>query len=974
MTNIIKYFTKLFFVTAVLLGFNSVVSALEINSNGVTGTLNTTVTSGVSVRTGDIDCNLVNGTTYSDSRMTDTGHQESVAGTRHASYNSGSGKGCAKRRTDGYGNVGKTSSGGNNIVGANGDDGNMNYSNGSIVDATNRIFTSFSGETGGVGVNLSLVGSYNPVNQFNDPEYKAFTPNAKENIRSDFDILDAYLNFDVGTANITAGQFVTNWGEATFIPIGFNGLVTNALDLNKLRVPGSSIREALVPAKQVTVNFMEGDWSIDAYVQFGESHIALPEAGTFWGSEVASGDRLSIAGARGKENGTASTACDYWALYSQHGAGVVGTNPDSHICNATVVANHNTLRPLTSTASLLADGLNAAFGNTATRSAIASVAASLGSGATATFGGQAGDVLSAAADTGKLLAAAEHFGTTEDMLEGVGEIGAVTARGVGHTFADGEGQFGFAARTYLADIGTGVDIGLYYANYDSKVPYFRGIGRGGNTAGDALGMYTLAATFDIATQTFSDGSADSRAGGLGGQEYIAAYSGGLAWTDLSAAEIAGWSKIKQAIGNITYNEGICASYLKNQAAGMFYNGSFADSAATEYQGSAWTSEQQAVALKYFLTTEIDGVSYHDAGKCAYYAAAWGRTATLAAAGAGLGAATNPLGNIQYEFIYPENNEIMGASFNTNVGSTMVNGEVTYRPSFPLATRVDDQLLQLADANGANALLGLLTFQGIYADATLAAAAGAYLYPNCGGASTDCTALFKDFERSSLPRISQATVYAGDYYSTPWLEYDVVTINLGTTTSFTASAPITVGLGADNTVLVSELGIVHVRDLDDTRGFLNRGGYVEGVGGDKCKGIAGTSSGAIGAASALAAVTNIGASQTDPLFGNGGYCEDKNTIDDTSMTYRLVGAATYNNAFNSAWSITPNFAWAHDFSGYGSTSLGGFVPGKMALSVGVGASLGSALSMSATWVNQMGDVENNTSADKDYLTASISYAF
>jgi hypothetical protein len=155
--------------------------------------------------------------------------------------------------------------------------------------------------------------------------------------------------------------------------------------------------------------------------------------------------------------------------------------------------------------------------------------------------------------------------------------------------------------------------------------------------------------------------------------------------------------------------------------------------------------------------------------------------------------------------------------------------------------------------------------------------------------------------------------------------------------------------------------------------LNRGGYVEGVGGEKCKGIAGTTYG-IGAASPLAAVTNIGAGQTDPLFGNGGYCEDKNTIDDTSMTYRLVGAATYNNAFNSAWSITPNFSWAHDFNGYGSTSLGGFVPGKMALSVGVGASLGSALSLSASWVNQLGDIENNTSADKDGMTASISYAF
>ena len=970
MINVTKYFTKLFFVTAVLVGFNSTASALDINSNGITGTLNTTITSGVSIRTSDIDCNLVNGTTYQDARMTSTTHSESVAGTRHEKYTSGTGKGCAKRRTDAYGNLGKSTSGGRNITGANGDDGNMNYSNGSVVDATNRIFTSFSGDTNGVGVNFSLVGSYNPVNSFNDPEYKQFTEAQKDAMTSSVDVLDAYVNLDVGdTANVTAGRFVTNWGEATFIPIGFNGLVTNALDLNKLRVPGASIREALVPTEQLTVNILEGDWSIDAYLQFGESHVELPEAGTFWGSEVAAGDRLAVAGAKDNENGVASTACDYWSVYSAHGV-LTGTEPEAYGCNPTVVANYATNRPFVSTQALLNDGINGAFGNNATAAAMGSVITTLAYGAATSFGGSNGDVSTAFGNATSIAGMVDYYQRTTDVFAGEREIATVTAKGLGHTYADGEGQFGFSARTYLADVGTGIDIGLYYANYDSKVPYLRAIGKQGATSGDALGLYTLAGTFDLATQSFPSMNY-SNEGTATGAEYIALYSGGLSWTDLSAAEITGWSNIKKAITSITFSEGICASYLKNQAAGAFYEGNAA------HVGRTFTSEEQAVALKYYTTTEIDGVSYHDSGKCAYYANAWSRTAVLAAAGAGLGAAVLPLGQMSYEFIYPENNQIMGASFNTNVGSTMVNGEVTYRPSFPLATRVDDQFQQIADANGANELLGLLTFQGVYANSTLADAAALYLYPSCAGAesgaSTDCTALFKSFKRSSLPAISKATVYASDYYSTPWLDYDVMTLNLGTTTSFTASAPITVGLGADSTVLVTELGVVHVRDLDDNRGFLNRGGYIEGVGGEKCKGIAGTTYG-IGAASPLAAVTNIGAGQTDPLFGNGGYCEDKNTIDDTSMTYRLVGAATYNNAFNSAWSITPNFSWAHDFNGYGSTSLGGFVPGKMALSVGVGASLGSALSLSASWVNQLGDIENNTSADKDYMTASISYAF
>ena len=52
-----------------------------------------------------------------------------------------------------------------------------------------------------------------------------------------------YSGFEVGgILLITNWSFVTSWGEATFIPIGVNGLVTNSLDLSKLRAPGSSIK------------------------------------------------------------------------------------------------------------------------------------------------------------------------------------------------------------------------------------------------------------------------------------------------------------------------------------------------------------------------------------------------------------------------------------------------------------------------------------------------------------------------------------------------------------------------------------------------------------------------------------------------------------------------------------------------------------------------------------------------------------
>ena len=57
-------------------------------------------------------------------------------------------------------------------------------------------------------------------------------------------------------------------------------------------------------------------------------------------------------------------------------------------------------------------------------------------------------------------------------------------------------------------------------------------------------------------------------------------------------------------------------------------------------------------------------------------------------------------------------------------------------------------------------------------------------------------------------------------------------------------------------------------------------------------------------------------------------------DELSMTYRIIGSATYNNINNTRWSMSPNFAWAHDFYGYGPSSLGGFVPDKQSLSLGL----------------------------------------
>ena len=58
--------------------------------------------------------------------------------------------------------------------------------------------------------------------------------------------------------------------------------------------------------------------------------------------------------------------------------------------------------------------------------------------------------------------------------------------------SEDDGQYGLRLNTYLEDIGTGVDLNVYYANYHSKVPYLQIVGEGGVLAGDIMGAYNTA--------------------------------------------------------------------------------------------------------------------------------------------------------------------------------------------------------------------------------------------------------------------------------------------------------------------------------------------------------------------------------------------------------------------------------------------------------------------------------------------------
>ena len=1013
-------------------------TAADLNLPGLTGTINTTITSGISIRAEDMDCKLQDGRSTAHSNATlealglNSGYADTApyglntkfntftaAGQANIKGTNKNGAGCGTARTDGYGN---TSTNAIPLGDVNSDDGSLNFQNtGDVVDATQKLFSEISARTdSGIGINASFITSYNPVLDFNDAEKFALTSEAKDELESDFTLLDAYITTsfdagsDIGFIDVTAGRFVTSWGEATFIPIGMNGLVTNAVDLSALRAPGASIRDALLPTEQLTLTFGAGDWTIEAYTQFSESHVEIDPKGAFFGSDVAGtgATSLLVSGSnKNEKNFSTNSHCTYAYNMVGSGAGNLCNQASSDVHLAAATREYYDTAALARAAQVGAAA--AEWGAYSAAAATVDFGSAETSGVFSVENGAAPFTSAAFWDADQRLTGtqlADNVYTDANLQPWQGAKATIEMLGADqrYKYAKDDGQFGLAARTYLDQIGSGVDLGFYYANYHSKAPYIQFVGKAGVLAGDHVGAYI--AQFNNWVLHYAGNAnlglaADGTSFTVANKDVVAESAAGT----LTSAD-----QFQLALANGAFGSGVC---------GGFTGLSLGAIGGTSADGSIEHQNSKDNAHRIFFGSEIDdGTVVHNPQACT---AQGNDSATTTLAYLGYGAtllpAITPLQLAKYQFIYPEDIEVMGMSFNTNVGGTVVQGEVAFRPDFPLAITASDQINAISDASGATALLtnfaaqsygtsaakvGLLAqFEGVV-DAVCATGCGTDI---AGNSITSFDGLLTYNTRSSIPN---GAVYSAstDYTSKAFHDdMDVWSFDIGTTTNFTASDPITKGLGADSAFLLTELGIVHIDGMDDiNKGFVARNGFVEGSGGHLCLGFAQKMSAAQrdavaaafadtasdayaaaenyaeGAAAAMTldytmevdtnSLTNMGANIVDALFGNGSYCESQPGADATSATYRIVGGANYQNFNNTAWTLGTSFAWSHDFYGYGPSSLGGFVEDRQALSLGMSFSKGDDISTSLNYVMQLGDEEANLSGDKDYLAASVSYAF
>ncbi|MEO1081625.1 MAG: DUF1302 domain-containing protein [Pseudomonadota bacterium] len=279
---------------------------------------------------------------------------------------------------------------------------------------------------------------------------------------------------------------------------------------------------------------------------------------------------------------------------------------------------------------------------------------------------------------------------------------------------------------------------------------------------------------------------------------------------------------------------------------------------------------------------------------------------------------NPAVDPNYFFEFPEDIEVFGLSFNTNVGDWAWAGEFTYRPDFPLQINTVDFLQALA--------LGVVAEWSPILPRSLAAGPGGVVH---GYDNVEYT----QFQTSVIKFFEQV-----------W--------------------------GADRISLAAEVGAVWLSGMDSAVNYGRSPAY----GANTFEPFNSQLPPLPGLPPITGAPISCNSHPYEPLGvipnPNPEYCEDEGFTTDFSWGYRLRVAANYNSAI-AGINLTPNVAWSHDVSGY--SPAPNFIEDRMALSMGVIADYLNVYQAELSYTSFFG-ADYNELQDRDFISLSFSVAF
>ncbi len=173
----------------------------------------------------------------------------------------------------------------------NGDDGNLNFNTGlasNVTKATTELEVSYKG----IGAFVRAFGFYDWEIMENDRERTRLSQDALDRVGTRAEFRDAFVwaKFDLGSVpvELRGGWQVINWGESTFIQGGINAI--NPVDVSALRVPGSELRDALLPVGAVFLSVKPSkNTSLEGFWQYAWSETKIDPVGSYFSTTDLAG-------------------------------------------------------------------------------------------------------------------------------------------------------------------------------------------------------------------------------------------------------------------------------------------------------------------------------------------------------------------------------------------------------------------------------------------------------------------------------------------------------------------------------------------------------------------------------------------------------------------------------------------------------------------------------------------------------------
>ncbi|HVW52020.1 MAG TPA: DUF1302 domain-containing protein [Trinickia sp.] len=188
------------------------------------------------------------------------------------------------------------------------DNGDLNYKKGqpfsSYISATSELLLTMPSE----GYKFMIRGTAMYDFLVGDTARTPLSSTARAQVKYPVQLLDLWGEKDFALngreAHVRLGNQVLNWGESYFASGGINQ--TNSVDIQKLLIPGTQLKQALLPAP--ILSFAAGltrGLSTEAYYQFQWNGNRYPPVGTYWSVGNSFG-RGAVAGTVSTTNGNAA--------------------------------------------------------------------------------------------------------------------------------------------------------------------------------------------------------------------------------------------------------------------------------------------------------------------------------------------------------------------------------------------------------------------------------------------------------------------------------------------------------------------------------------------------------------------------------------------------------------------------------------------------------------------------------------------